>query len=54
MLVASSCSLHDLQLMATSVYDYERSHVRTNREAQRMRLIRKRERDKSPENAGVC
>ena len=62
MLVASSYSLSGLQLMETSLNDYERSQVRTNREAQRMRLIRKRERerereresDKSPENVGVC
>ena len=56
MLVASSYSLHGLQLMATSVDDYERSQVRTNRVAQRMRLIRKRDResDKSAENSRVC
>ena len=56
MLVTSSYSLHGLQLMATSVDDYERSQVRTNRVAQRMRLIRKRDResDKSTENSRVC
>ena len=54
MLVATSYSLPGSQLMASSVNDYERSQVRTNREAQRMHLIRKRESEKSPENAVVC
>ena len=45
MLVASSYLLPGFQLMATSVDDYERSQVRTNREAQRMRLITKRARE---------
>ena len=41
----SSYSLPGLQLMATSVNDYERSQARTNRETRRIRLISKRGRD---------